>query len=64
MVLRREKWILKQLWHVCGKRPLRPPKIVKNIATCSTHISKDSRSMFARQPDIWFYIENKVVKQD
>ena len=45
-------------------RPLRPPKIVKNIATCSTHISKDSRSMFARRPDIWFYIENKVVKQD
>ena len=35
-------------------------KMVENIV----NISKGSRSMFARQPDICFYIVNKVVKQD
>jgi len=39
-------------------------KIVQNIAKCLNHISKDSRSMFTRQPDIYFDIVNKVVKQD
>ena len=46
------------------EKTIKTPKIVKNIANCSTHISKDSRSMFARQPNIWFYIVHKVVKQD
>ena len=40
------------------------PKMVENIANCSNHICKGSGSMFARQSDIWFYIVNKVVKQD
>ena len=40
------------------------PKMVKNVANCFNHISKGSESMFFRQPNISFYIVNKVVKQN
>ena len=36
----------------------------KNIENCSNHISKGSRSKFARWPDICFYIVNTVENQD
>ena len=44
------------------KNTIQTEKIVQNIENCSNHISKGSRSMFVRQPDIFFYIVNKVVK--
>ena len=38
--------------------------MVKNVENCSNLFSKGSRSMFARQLVICFYIVNKVVKKD
>ena len=46
------------------KRTIQTQKIVENIANCLNPISKGSRNMFARPPDICFYIVNKLVKQD
>ena len=40
------------------------PEMVENIENCLNHISKGSRSMFARQLDVCFNIEQKVLKQD
>ena len=54
-----------RLWHIwAGKDHQGPKNSPKYFANCSNHISKDSRSMFARQPDKCFNIVNKVVKQD
>ena len=41
-------------------RTLKP----KNSENCSNDVIKGARSMFARWPDICFYIVNTVVKQD
>ena len=46
------------------EKTMKTPKMVENIENCSSHVSKDSRSMFTSQPDICFNIVNKVVKQD
>ena len=43
------------------EKAIKTPKIVEN---CSNYISKGSQSMYARQPDIFFYIVIKVIKQD
>jgi len=37
---------------------------IENIENCSSHISKDSRSMYTSQFDMYLYIVNKVVNQD
>ena len=46
------------------EKTIKTLKMIKNIENCSIHIGKGSRSMFARQLDIRFYIVNKVVKQN
>ena len=46
------------------EKTIKAPKMVKNVENCSNLFSKGSRSMFARQLDICFYIVNKVVKKN
>ena len=64
MWLRRENSYLKNYDMSGREKTIKTPKTVKNIKNCSDHISKASRSLFARQFDIYIYIVNKVVKQD
>ena len=63
MWLRRENSYLKNYDMSGREKTIKTPKTVKNIKNCSDHISKASRSLFARQFDIYIYIVNKVVKQ-
>ena len=58
MRLRRKKLIFEGSWHLWAG------KYHPHLKNCLTQISKDSRSLFARHPDICFNIINKVVKQD
>ena len=46
------------------EKTIKAPKMVKNVENYSNLFSKGSRSMFARQLVICFYIVNKVVKKD
>ena len=46
------------------EKTIKTPKTVENIKVVQTIFSKDSRSLFARQLDIFFYVVNKVIKQD
>ena len=46
------------------EKTIKTPKTVENIEIVQTIFSKDSRSLFARQLDIFFYVVNKVIKQD
>ena len=44
-------------YHMSGReKPIKTPKMVENIENRSNHISKGSRSMFARQFDLCFYL--------
>ena len=65
MGLRRKNKYLKDYDMSEQKKTIKTLKMVKNIENCSTHISKGSRSMFARQLLITHsYIVNKVVKEN
>ena len=55
----KEKLIFEGIRHVWAGKDHQD---TKNIENCSNPISKGSRSMFASQFDMCFYIVNKVVK--
>ena len=46
------------------EKAIKTPNTVENIENYSNHLGKGTKSMFARQFDIRFYIVNKVVKQN
>ena len=49
---------------ILKEKTIKIQEMVENIANYSKHICKCSRSMFARQPDVCFYIVNKAVKHN